>query len=141
MNGENAADFSDKNTIIYGHNMKDKSMFAQLNDYGNKEFFNQNPGFYIYDNKGCHYYKIFSVYRCNVNRKTEGFQGDISYQIKGFGNDAKFKAYADKVKSYSIYDTGVEVKGSDSCVMLSTCTENDNYRFVVHAVKAEDVDR
>lgn len=40
-------DFSDENTLVYGHNMKNGSMFGQLKNYQEKEFYGKNPGFFI----------------------------------------------------------------------------------------------
>ena len=49
MDANNHADFSDQNTFIYGHNMKDKTMFGKLNNYKDEEFYKENPYFYIYN--------------------------------------------------------------------------------------------
>ena len=47
----------------------------------------------------------------------------------------KFQQYIDKIKKCSKYDTGVTPTVDDKLVMLSTCMGDDDYRFVVHAVK------
>ena len=52
LNVDNNADFMDKNTIIYGHRMKDGSMFRHLQDYEEKSFWESNPYFYIYTPDG-----------------------------------------------------------------------------------------
>ena len=44
---ENSPDFSDNNTFVYGHNMKNKSMFAKLNRYQEEDTFRKNPEFII----------------------------------------------------------------------------------------------
>ena len=48
LNVDNSKDFSDKNSIVYGHRMKDGSMFRHLWDYDDQEFYSKNPYFYIY---------------------------------------------------------------------------------------------
>ena len=128
MDYRNNPNFEDQNSVIYGHNMKNKSMFALLNEYKSEEYFKENPGFYIIDDTGSHYYKIYSCYACNV------IEQEDHYTIK-FGNDKKFQQYIDKIKKCSKYDTGVTPTVDDKLVMLSTCMGDDDYRFVVHAVK------
>lgn len=122
----NKGDFTDKNTIIYGHNMKNKSMFGLLNNYKDEDYYKSNPGFYIYDFTGKHYYEIFSCYTVEAD-------GDI-YQIN-FVSDEDFINYVDKAKSRSNYKTDVKIDETDKLILLSTCTTNDDYRFVVHAVR------
>lgn len=135
MDYQNKRDFSDQNTIIYGHNMKDKSMFALLNEFANEQYFKDNPGFYIFDFTGCHYYKIFSCYRCNVEPASVNNNSQEHHYTLSFKNEKSFQQHIDEVKKCSLYDTGVTPTTNDKLIMLSTCTSNDNYRFVVHAVK------
>ena len=52
LNAGNSPDFSDRNSIIYGHRMKDGSMFRHLQDYEEKAFWESNPYFYIYTPDG-----------------------------------------------------------------------------------------
>ncbi len=47
-----SSDFTDKNTIIYGHRMKDGSMFRKLEEYKDEDFWKENPYFYIYTPDG-----------------------------------------------------------------------------------------
>lgn len=61
MDANNHADFSDQNTFIYGHNMKDKTMFGKLNNYKDEEFYKENPYFYIYTPDYTYRYDIFPV--------------------------------------------------------------------------------
>ena len=58
----NAADFSDFNTIIYGHNMRNGSMFAAATNYKNRDFFEQNPNIYIYTEGHILTYEVFSAF-------------------------------------------------------------------------------
>ena len=58
----NPGDFSGRNTFIYGHNMKNGSMFAQLLKYKNDSFYKEHPYFYIYTPDGkVRTYEIFSA--------------------------------------------------------------------------------
>ena len=127
----NADDFSDKNSIIYGHRMKDGSMFRKLEEYQEKSFWEENPYFYIYTPDGKETtYHIYSVGIVDDNAKT--------YTLS-FGSDSEYQSYIDYTMSTADYDTGVEVTTDDQIVTLSTCTSaGDDYRFVVHGVKIRE---
>lgn len=127
----NQSDFSDRNSIIYGHRMKDGSMFRHLQDYEDKEFWEANPCFYIYTPDGRKItYRICSVGQVEDTSDT---------YLTSFASDEEYQAFLDMMKQTSLYDTGVEVTTDDTIVTLSTCTSaSDNHRFVVHGVKEEE---
>lgn len=122
----NKADFSDLHTIIYGHNMKDGSMFAGLKNYQKEKYWSSNPYIYIDLADGSHCYEIFSCHTAEVT--------DISYTI-GYAADETYASFLNTLKASSLYDTGVSVGTGDSVITLSTCTSNGKERFVVHAKK------
>lgn len=128
---ENAGDFSDRNTVIYGHRMKNGSMFRHLQDYDTKKFWEENPFFYIYTPDGeVHTYQIFSA---GVVKDT----GEV-YQ-KQFMDDEDFQKFLENIRKTDLYDTGIEVGVNDRIVTLSTCTSaSDEHRFVVCGVKREE---
>lgn len=122
----NKADLSDLHTIIYGHNMKNGSMFAGLKDYKKKSYWEAHPYVYVDLADGSHCYEIFSCYEAAVT--------DISYTIGYTANDT-YASFLDTLQASSLYDTGVAVGTDDSVITLSTCTSNGKNRFVVHAKK------
>lgn len=122
----NKTDFSDLHTIIYGHNMKDGSMFASLKNYQKESYYTANPYIYIDMADGAHCYQIFSCHEAKVT--------DITYTI-GYGADDVYADFLNSIKGASLYDTGVEVGTGDSVITLSTCTKSGSDRFVVHAKK------
>ena len=126
----NGAKFQDANTILYGHNMKNGSMFGKLKKYGEEEFYKENPSFYLYTEDGAWQYDIFSV------RVVSAVGG--SYQIS-FASEADFEAYIDTAIRTSMYDTGVVPGAGDTLVTLSTCTSSDENRLIVQAVKGQAV--
>ena len=129
----NKSDFTDDNTFIYGHNMKNKSMFGRLNDYKEENFYKENPGFYIYTPDYTYYYTIFSCYLAAVEGEADSF--DIS-----FASSETYAKYQKTVKERSTYDTGVAVDGSKKMVTLMTCNKAGyDYRFLVHAVQTEAI--
>ena len=120
----NQPDFTDSNTIVYGHNMKNGSMFGTLDRYQNQSLYQQHPYFYIYVPEAVLEYQIISCYA--------GRNGSIGYTYS-FPKPEDFQKFVDTVLSYSGYDTGVTVTDSDYIVTLSTCVNTDrNYRYLVH---------
>lgn len=122
----NAGDFSDLHTIVYGHNMKNGSMFAGLKNYGKKNYYEAHPYIYLDQEDGTHCYQIFSCHEADIT--------DISYTI-GYAADDTYASFLDSLTASSLYDTGVSVGTEDSIITLSTCTNKGEKRFVVHAKK------
>ena len=127
----NPGDFSGRNTFIYGHNMKNGSMFAQLLKYKDDSFYKENPYFYIYTPDGkVRTYEIFSA---GVVKDTSD-----SY-IMDYADDAAFQTYIDYIKQQSAYPTSAEVTTASKIVSLSTCTNvRDDERFLVHGVMIKE---
>lgn len=131
MDAYNTADFSDKNTFIYGHNMKNGSMFGQLRRYKSFDFYKENPYFYIYtpDRKEVKY-QVYAV--CIVEDTSESYN-------KSYSNDDVYLKYLQYIQSVSRYDTGVEVTARSQLVSLSTCTNvTKTQRLLIHGVKVEE---
>lgn len=122
MNYENRKDFTDRNTVIYGHNMKNGSMFGKLKQFGDEEVFNKSKFFWIFTPDFIYQYRIFSAMVVN--------KVGLTYQI-AFTED-EFRDFVNVAFENSQVDnTGVEVTGEDRVVTLSTCTGDDATRFVV----------
>lgn len=131
VNAYNRADFSDKNTIIYGHRMNDNSMFHDLAKYEDKAFWEKNPYFYIYTPDGREI--TYHIYSAGVVTDTS------DTYLTEFATPEAYQAYLDYTKQASAYDTGVEVTLEDTVVTLSTCTKaSDEHRMVVVGVKESE---
>ena len=131
MDVDNAGDFTDRNTFIYGHNMKNGSMFAQLRKYKTKEFCDQNPFFYIYTPDGEE--TVYQIFAVSIVKDTSR-----SYQ-KYYANDTDFADYIAYVRQGTLYTTNVEVAGDDQIVSLSTCTNvRQDERILVQGVKVSE---
>lgn len=131
MESANAADFSDENTFIYGHNMRDNSMFGLLSGYGKESFYKNNPGFTIFTPEGSKYYEIYACYPVAVEGQDESFQ-------LSFGTKEKYGEFQRIVKERSLYSTGVEPTPEQRTVTLMTCTTGGyEHRLLVHAVEKE----
>ncbi|WP_160680172.1 class B sortase [Clostridium sp. C8-1-8] len=125
MDYENNSQFKDVHTIIYGHNLKNSSMFSALMKYKNRDFFVSNPCFRIYTPNETLKCDIFSCYI------TEG--SSDSYD-RTFSSRDKYENFLKELRKKSLYDTGVGVTADDTILSLSTCTNtNKDSRIIVHA--------
>ncbi|MBC1660007.1 class B sortase [Listeria welshimeri] len=114
----NTNEFLDKNTIIYGHNMKDGSMFADLRKYLDKDFFKAHPTFSYESGLTNYKVEIFSVYETTT---------DFYYIETDFPGKQDFADYLEKVKQQSIYKSNVKVSSKDRIITLSTCDTEKDY--------------
>lgn len=123
-----SSDLTDENTIIYGHNTKNGSMFGGLKKWKEKEEYEDNPYFYIYTPDGMsHQYQVCSVTVTDAE--------SLDYQI-GFEDGEDFLNWEKEIQERSLYDTGVELNEDSRIVTLSTCTNRtEEERLVVHGVK------
>lgn len=124
LEAANASDFSDCYSIIYGHNMKDGSMFGGLKKYRSADFFAEHGGIItLYLPEETRTYQIFSV--------RQVVPDDLSVYTLGFAHDESFADYIRAMKANSLYQTGVEVSKEDDVLTLSTCAGEN--RLIVHA--------
>lgn len=121
---ENKRDFSDCNTLVYGHNMKNGSMFGHLKKFAeDQETYNKSKYFWILTPDKNYRYEIISAYTTEVN-------SDTYTLFKGPGDE--FQSYLETIKGYSEIQTDPgELTIKDKIVTLSTCTGNESTRFVV----------
>ena len=130
---ENKADFSDCNTLVYGHNMKNGSMFGQLKNFSKDDSaYNKSKYFWIFTPEKNYRYEIISAYTTAVN-------SDTYTLFKGPGQE--FVDYMNKIVSYSdIKTTPGELGVEDKIVTLSTCTGNESTRYVVQGKRVDTLD-
>ncbi len=129
MDAANAGDFSDPHTLIYGHNMKDGSMFGKLKKLYNQDRIDKMDGplcFWIITPGGEYRYDVFSIHTVDA-------AGDAYTFFSEQGNEVG--AYMNKMARF----TGVKLpqrvyNSMDKVITLSTCTGNDQYRLVVQGV-------
>ena len=122
MNCDNEADFTDQNTIIYGHNMKDGSMFGKLKQFKEAENFEKSKFFWVFTSDKIYQYRIFSA--ATVDKT------GLFYQVVFRDND--FDRWMNAAFENSVVENSdVELDRDDRVVTLSTCTGDDATRFVV----------
>ena len=120
------ADMSDFNTIIYGHNMKDTTMFSNLKKYMDGDFAESAPHIYIATEDGLRKYDIFAAYEVSV----EGH----AFWIKIEKENHK-QSFIDEALKMSVINTSVVPQTTDNIVTLATCTgKGHEKRLVVQAV-------
>ena len=126
------------NLTLYGHNMIDRSMFTELLEYKNLDYFKKNPliTFDTVYQKGV--YKVFAVIVTNADKEDDdGFV--FNYRQNSFSSEMSFLAFIENLKVRSIINTGVDLEYGDSLITLSTCSyEFDNARTVVFARRVRD---
>ena len=117
---KNKFDNTDKNIVIYGHNMRDGSMFGSMKNILNSDWYEneENTNITLFtENEKC-IYKVFSVYKIE----------NEDYYIKTeFSNDSEFEKFIETLK--------IDISKEDSILTLSTCANNNKYRVVLHAKK------
>lgn len=123
---------SSQNTIIYGHNMKDGSMFAELCNYTSKDFYDKHKIIKFDTLEGDGKYEILAVFKIKAVVEQE-FK---YYNFINASTEAEFDEFILKCKELSLYDTGVTAEYDDKLLTLSTCEySQENGRLVVVAKK------
>ncbi|MCH5251267.1 MAG: class B sortase [Lachnospiraceae bacterium] len=126
------------NVIIYGHSMKDGSMFGSLDEYKSEKFYKQHPKISfdtLYD-EGT--YDVIAIFETQVYEEEE----DLFkyYQFYNANTEEEFSYFYDNIKELSIYDTGVTAQFADTFITLSTCSyHTEEGRFVVVAKRSDGI--
>ncbi|HNW04006.1 MAG TPA: class B sortase [Oscillospiraceae bacterium] len=118
-----SGDFSDRNTVVYGHNMKDGSMFSSLTNYEDQGYYDDYPSMALYTPDGDYTVELFA-----------GVLSDGSGEpVCGlFDGDGDLAAYVDSLRENSTFQTGVSVGPDDRIVTLCTCSyEYDGARYLL----------
>ena len=115
-----------RNTIIYGHNRRNTTMFGSLLNTLNSNWYENrdNTIIYLSTPKYNTMWQVFSIYTIDKEAK---------YLTTYFETDDDYISFLDTMKSRSIHEFNCEVDSKDSILTLSTCANNDDYRVVVQA--------
>lgn len=126
LDARNVADFSDWNNIIYGHHMKNGTMFSGLTEYKNQEFYDAHPTILIMTPEQNFRVEVFAGYVANVK--------DDAWKVD-FGIDAEYENWQKSVKVRSCFDCESIPAVTDHIITFSTCSyEFDDARFVLHGI-------
>ena len=126
---KNKLDGTDRNIVVYGHNMRNNSMFGSLKDVITEEWYNNEENKYItfVTENDYQTYQVFSVYQI----KTE------DYYIQTEFKSNEFTEFIDTITKRSKKNFGINVSKEDTILTLSTCSNNNKYRVVLHSVRVK----
>lgn len=117
------------NVVIYGHRMKDGTMFRSLLQYDNRSFYNNHTTIIFNTLYERHTYEIVAVFKTTATKK--GFQ---FHMFDDAASEKEFNDFVAKCKELSLYDTGVDAVYGDKLITLATCEYSQNEgRLVVVA--------
>ena len=130
----NTTDFTDANTVIYGHNMHNDTMFTTLHYFEDRDFFDQHSEVIIYTPDDVLHYTIFAAYAYDSRHLMQSFD---------FSDPEVFDAYLDQVFAIrdmtAYFRDGVTVTAEDKIITLSTCFDGrDDERYLIQAVLTDE---
>lgn len=125
----NSRDFTDYNTIIYGHNMRSGAMFRTLHNFEDSTVFDTDKYVYIYTQDKVFIYEIFAAYTSDASHILYKYTFDSAEHMQSYLDDALKQAVNN---GYVRKD--VNVTGESAIVTLSTCTSDSSERYLVQAV-------
>lgn len=129
----NNKDFNDFNTLIYGHNMKNKTMFGGLKEFRDASFFEKNRYIFVYQENRILKYEIFAA--CSWDNKH-------ILANRNFNLSENRTAYLEEI--FAVRDMSSQIKrdikvtADDRIITLSTCMNNKEKRFIVSGVLIYD---
>lgn len=123
LDTRNPSDFSDLHSIIYGHHMKNGSMFAALKGYKKQDFFDGHKTGYLITQDAAYSIDFFAGHVANVEEN--------AWQLD-FDDAADFDNWIKSLKEVSAFKSDIEPQYGDRIFTLSTCSyEFDDARFVL----------
>ncbi|MBQ9018986.1 MAG: class B sortase [Bacilli bacterium] len=125
MDYRNSIDLSDDNTIFYGHNLINKTGFGSLINLFEKKWYDESNHYVVVLNdKGKYIYEVFSVYT---------IEPELYYLQNNFTNKNDYLEFLTTLKNRSIFNFNLNLNSKDKIITLSTCTDDNKERRVVHA--------
>lgn len=123
MDFRNEADFTDKNTVIYGHNMKNKTMFAHINEYRTQQSYEKRTMGKLMTPNGNFQFQIIAGYVASLD--------DNAWQLD-FEDEEEFQAWLESAVKKSFFDSGYEPDPNHRIITLSTCAYDfDEARYIL----------
>lgn len=118
-----------KNVILHGHHMRNGSMFAQILNYEDLDFYKSSPIITFNNSK----WEVFAIIKVNTLLK----QGEpFDYLQYSFSNSNSFLNYIYNVRERSLINTPVKINENDQIMTMSTCSyEYKDFRTAVYARK------
>jgi len=124
MDYRSAPDFSDANTLIYGHHMKDGDMFGIVEKYKAQAFYEEHPIVFMYTAEKDYALEVFAGYLVSAIHPV--------FFEREFRDDEAYEVYLKSIRKLSFFQSEVEVTAEDRIVSLVTCTYDfEQARFVL----------
>ena len=117
---------TNKHSILYGHNMRDGSMFAGIKKYSDEDYLEDHPFFWFITPEYKLLYQVFSV--------TESWPDDKTVYGVTYKNLEEFGGKMKELSGMSLVDTGIVPTDKDFVMTLSTCTNTRTTRLSIHGV-------
>ena len=129
----NSPDFTDRHTIIYGHDLRNGSMFGQLDLFADLTFATAHQTFQLEMGQEILTLQLYSAYETTTD----------FYYIQTNFTDQTFEQFLQDIKQKSSIDLDTSMQKNDQLVTLSTCTSSvdEKQRFVVHAKIIERIEQ
>lgn len=109
----------ESNLIIYGHHMRDGSMFGGLKAYKEEAYYQEHPSFFLFLPQEVREYEIIAVLHNEIfSREQEPFQ---YYDYAHIADEKMFEEYCQGIREHALYDTGLSASYGDELVTLCTC--------------------
>lgn len=125
MDYRNNSDMSDNNTIFYGHNLFNKTAFGSISDIFSVAWQkSSNKSILVITENKKYYYTIFSAYY---------IEPEVYYLQNVFYDDEEYQEFLNTISSRNILDIDNSVTVNDRIITLSTCSDDNTGRKVVHA--------
>lgn len=109
----------DANTIIYGHNCYDKTMFSELDQYEKIDFYKKTPVFEFNTLTKCYKWKIYAAFITNADPSEDN--GYVFNYIYPYMDGENFNGFIEEVNKRRLYVTDVDITDDDKMLVLSTC--------------------
>jgi sortase B len=127
MDCTNNAAGTDKNIVLYAHNMRNRIMFHDLRLFKDEAFYRSNRLVEFNTARGQEKWEIYSFYETDDS---------VPYNKTSFSSNEEFMVFAERAREMSWYDTNVEILAEDRILTLSTCSETrESTRIVAHAFR------
>ena len=121
---QNRPDFTDDNSIIYGHHMQNGTMFAGISWYEDQSYYDEHPVMYLMTPEAAYRIELFSGYITTM---------DSSAYMQNFGSVREHKDWLKEVSGRSDFRANLEISAYDRVITLSTCAYRfENARYVLH---------
>lgn len=129
MDYRNIGNWSDQHTIIYGHKIKNKTMFYDLLRFRDPDFYRDNRILVFETLRGPIYYKVFAAYTT----------GPDFYFINTRFDEVSHANFIRQIRGRSDFDWDTDVDFTSKILTLATCSHDfEDSRYVVHAIRIDE---